>query len=145
MDEALLDALLPLRRAWANGRCDPPEIYSSSAVFERTLSELFLCQSLCIGFWRRPNNAVAQCDRSLFTLPAVRHCRWLVIDSFPQAIDVEDVVDWLHSESAWDEPKYMDLGEGLILLGELVPALKTVSTHLGKKVRNRKSSTSELK
>lgn len=48
-DDALIDALLFLKRACANAQIDVLDAYSSDETFLRAYSELLFCDTLCIN------------------------------------------------------------------------------------------------
>lgn len=136
MDDAFINALLPIKASWANALLDLDCRYSSGAVIERAFNELFLCRGMEIKF---PDTGRFELSLPFFSLTAVHDCNKLEIYGEAQyPVEATELCEWLHREKKWDDEncsskkatKVLRLYETAVSdVNEFLGLLKTVSNN----------------
>ncbi|KAH7707143.1 hypothetical protein AAVH_25612 [Aphelenchoides avenae] len=92
-DEALCDALSPLKDAWKRAQCYAPRNYANEASVQSVFGKLLLCDELVLAVDKLPWPE----RQSFFSLPAIQHCHDLTIHWLPGLRGrADELVEWLH-------------------------------------------------
>lgn len=127
MDGSLLEALLPFKNSWRNGCVSTPTAFTSSEIFLRAMSDLFVCQALLIDVLAPQ---VLGLTAPLLSLEASKTCRNLqLLNLDPEARPgVSELVEWLHLEHRFGcEQKQLLISRAeFVPVEELIVQLKRV-------------------
>lgn len=126
VDEALLQALLPLKDVWRHASVRSPVYFASTSLCERTFNELLFCERMCVFVDIRE---LGEPSQPFMSLRAVRECTSLSIGRPPTPLSAVEIIEWLKADARYSEPKRLGISHWAIRDGveNLVDNLKTVS------------------
>ncbi|KAH7699444.1 hypothetical protein AAVH_33450, partial [Aphelenchoides avenae] len=102
-DETFLDTLAAVRSAWINGDVSAPRGFTNDDAYSTAFEPVLLSKSL-----RYKPVGLNDRDPQFFARRALRRCKELEM-KFYQSVPLDQVTEWLHLATEWNEPKVLTL------------------------------------